>query len=148
MLIGYKYNAISIGEKLKDECIKIKATPEKCSWRTLGYINDINALAYSSNVYQYKIAIKVGNGNYQHNKGLKIDESAFDKYRDMYHQFGLGVKTGIDLPVESLGYAGKSKKGLCKYFRKAISCKGFQEAVHAFEVRSKLWNKNYLMYLI
>lgn len=109
MLVGYKYGAIEIGETLKDECIKIKDTPEKCSWKTMGTIDDLYALRYSSNVYQYKIAIEVGGGNYQHNKGLKIDESAFDKYRDMYSSFGLGVKTGIDLPVESLGYSGKSK---------------------------------------
>ena len=109
MLVGYKYGAIDIGENINDECIKIKDTPEKCSWRTMGTIDDLYALRYSSNVYQYKIAIKVGNGNYQHNKGLKIDESAFDKYRDMYESFGLGVKTGIDLPVESLGYSGTSK---------------------------------------
>ena len=109
MLVGYKYGAIQIGEVLKDECIKIKDTPEKCSWRTMGSIDDLYALRYSSNVYQYKIAIKVGNGNYQYNQGLKIDESSFDKYRDMYASFGLGVKTGIDLPVESLGYSGTSK---------------------------------------
>lgn len=109
MLVGYKYGAIKIGEVLKDECIKIKDTPEKCSWRTMGNIDDLYALRYSSNVYQYKIAIKVGNGNYQYNKGLKIDTSSFDKYRDMYASFGLGVKTGIDLPVESLGYSGTSK---------------------------------------
>lgn len=109
MLVGYKYGAIKIGDVLTDECIKIKDTPEKCSWKTMGDIDDLYALRYSSNVYQYKIAIKVGNGNYQYNKGLKIDESAFDKYRDMYASFGLGVKTGIDLPVESLGYSGTSK---------------------------------------
>lgn len=109
MLVGYKYGAIQIGEVLKDECIKIKDTPEKCSWRTMGSIDDLYALRYSSNVYQYKIAIRVGNGNYQYNQGLKIDESAFEKYRDMYASFGLGVKTGIDLPVESLGYSGTSK---------------------------------------
>jgi len=109
MLVGYKYGAINIGEIMKDECIKIKDTPEKCSWKTMGEIDDLYALRYSSNVYQYKIAIKVGNGNYQYNKGLKIDESAFTKYRDMYASFGLGVKTGIDLPIESLGYSGTSK---------------------------------------
>ena len=109
MLVGYKYGAIKIGDVLKDECIKIKDTPEKCSWKTMGDIDDIYALRYSSNVYQYKIAIEVGNGNYQYNKGLKIDEKAFNKYRDMYASFGLGVKTGIDLPVESLGYSGTSK---------------------------------------
>ena len=108
ILVGYKYGAIQIGEYEMDECIKIKATPEKCSWRNLGYINDITALAYSSNVYQYKIAIKVGKGNYQYNQALSLDEDAFQKYRDMYASFGLGVLTGIDLPVESLGYSGKS----------------------------------------
>ena len=109
MLVGYKYGAIEIGSVLKDECIKIKDTKEKCSWRTMGDIDDLYALRYSSNVYQYKIAIKVGNGNYQYNQGLKIDESAFEKYHEMYASFGLGVKTGIDLPVESLGYSGTSK---------------------------------------
>ena len=109
MMVGYKYGAINIGTIQKDECIKIKSTPEKCSWRTMGNINDLYALRYSSNVYQYKIAIKVGKGTYRYNQGLKIDESAFDKYRDMYASFGLGVKTGIDLPVESLGFMGSSK---------------------------------------
>ena len=109
MLVGYKYGAINIGQYQVDECIKIKATPEKCSWRTMGYINDIYALAYSSNVYQYKIAISVGNGRYRYDQALSLDEGAFDKYRSMYASFGLGVKTGVDLPLESMGYSGKSK---------------------------------------
>lgn len=109
MMVGYKYNAIDIGTVLNDECIKIKDTPEKCSWQTMGLIDDIYALQNSSNVYQYKIAIKVGNGTYEYNQGLSLDESAFDKYREMYAEFGLGKKTGIDLPVESLGYMGSSK---------------------------------------
>lgn len=109
MMVGYKYGAINIGTVLNDECIKIKDTPEKCSWQTMGPIDDIYALQNSSNVYQYKIAIKVGGGTYEYNKGLSLDESAFEKYREMYAEFGLGKKTGIDLPVESLGYMGSSK---------------------------------------
>ena len=109
MLVGYKYGAISIGEYQVDECIKIKATPEKCSWRTMGSINDIYALAFSSNVYQYKTAIKVGRGVYRYDESLSLNDDAFDKYRDMYSQFGLGVKTGIDLPREGHGYRGSSK---------------------------------------
>ena len=108
ILVGYKYGAIKIGSTLVDECIKIKNTPQKCSWRTMGTINDLYALRYSSNVYQFKIAIKVGKGKYSYNKPLKLDTKAFDKYRSMYESFGLGVKTGIDLPVESLGYRGTS----------------------------------------
>ena len=38
---------------------------------------------------------------------LNFNQKAFDTYRDMYHSFGLGVKTGIDLPVESLGYSSE-----------------------------------------
>ena len=109
MMVGYKYGAIDIGAVLNDECIKIKDTPLKCSWQTMGPIDDIYALQNSSNVYQYKIAIKVGNGSYEYNQGLVLDESAFDKYREMYAEFGLGEKTGIDLPVESLGFMGKSR---------------------------------------
>ena len=109
MMVGYKYGAIDIGTILNDECIKIKDTPEKCSWQTMGPIDDVYALQNSSNVYQYKIAIKVGNGAYKYNEGLSLDESAFEKYREMYAEFGLGKKTGIDLPVESLGYMGSSK---------------------------------------
>ena len=108
MLVGYKYGAIDIGTRQLDECLKIKDTPEKCSWRTMGVIDDIYALAYSSNVYQYKIAINVGGATYNYNEGLAINTDAFSKYREMYASFGLGVKTGIDLPVESLGYSGKS----------------------------------------
>ena len=109
MMVGYKYGAIDIGTVLNDECIKIKDTPLKCSWQTMGPIDDVYALQNSSNVYQYKIAIKVSNGSYEYNQGLVLDESAFDKYREMYAEFGLGEKTGIDLPVESLGFMGKSR---------------------------------------
>lgn len=107
--VGYKYGAIDIGSSFYDSCIKIKSTPLKCSWRNLGTVNDIKALAYSSNIYQFMIAINVGKGKYKYNEALKIDEGAFDKYRSMYAEYGLGIKTGIDLPVESLGYSGNSK---------------------------------------
>ena len=109
ILVGYNTGAIDIGTVLLDECLKIKDTPEKCSLnKKLGNINDIRAIAQSSNVYQYKIAIMVGEGNYQYNKALKINTEAFNIYRTMYNNFGLGIKTGIDLPVESMGYKGKS----------------------------------------
>lgn len=109
ILVGYNTGNLEIGETMKDECIKIKDTPIKCSWsKKLGTLNDINALAQSSNIYQFKIAIRVGGGNYEYDKPLKINKDAFNTYREMYNSFGLGVKTGIDLPVESTGYKGTS----------------------------------------
>lgn len=107
ILVGYNNGAIKIGENMVDECIKIKGTNEKCSSHTLGRINDITALAKSSNVYQFKTAIRVSGYEYSRGMGLPLVQEAFDKYRSMYHSFGLGVKTEIDLPVESLGYGAK-----------------------------------------
>jgi len=109
ILVGYNTGAIEINEVIKDECIKIKDTPEKCSWsKKLGSLNDIKAIAQSSNVYQFITAIRVGGGTYTYNQPLKINKEAFNTYRKMYNSFGLGVKTEIDLPVESTGYKGTS----------------------------------------
>ena len=108
-IVGYNTGSLTIGEVRKDECIKIAATPIKCSFRNYGKIDDIQALKYSSNVYQFYTAINVGKGKYSYNKPLKIDESAFDTYRNTFAEFGLGVKTQIDLPNESLGYKGSNR---------------------------------------
>ena len=108
-IVGYNTGALKIDEVRKDECIKIAATPIKCSFKNYGRINDLEALKYSSNVYQFYTAINVGKGKYSYNKPLKIDEKAFDIYRNTFAEFGLGVKTEIDLPNESLGYKGTNR---------------------------------------
>ena len=109
MSVGYSTGAITIGTTMLDECIKIRNTPAKCSWtKGLGYLNDIKALSYSSNSYQYKTAIKVAGANYYYNGPLSVSEDAFKKYRDMFMQYGLGEKTNIDLPVESYGFKGQT----------------------------------------
>ena len=107
-IVGYNTGALTINEYRDDSCIKIAATPEKCSWMYLGTINDISALKYSSNTYQFRTAIKVGNGIYNYNQSLKMDLEAFNIYRNTFKEFGLGIKTEIDLPIESLGYKGTS----------------------------------------
>ncbi len=110
MLVGYNTGAIKIGEVMLDECVKISGMKEKCSSvLTLGRINDITALAKSSNVYQFKTAIRVNGQEYRKEMKLNFNQSSFDTYRKMYHSFGLGVSTGIDLPVESLGYHSEDK---------------------------------------
>ncbi len=105
-IVGYNTGALKIGETRYDTCVKIAATPEKCSWKPLGTLNDITAIAQSSNTYQYYTAIKVGKGRYQYNAPLSLDPEAFKIYRDTFAQFGLGVKTEIDLPKETTGYKG------------------------------------------
>ena len=108
-IVGYNTGSLKIGEVRNDACIKIAATPLKCSFRQYGNINDIEALKYSSNTYQFLTAINVGGGKYAYNKALAINEDAFDIYRNTFAEFGLGIKTGIDLPNESLGYKGTNR---------------------------------------
>lgn len=108
-IVGYNTGALNIGEIRNDACIKIAATPLKCSFREYGYIDDIDALKYSSNTYQFLTAVKVGGGYYNYNAPLVINEEAFDTYRNTFKEFGLGVITGIDLPNESLGYKGSNR---------------------------------------
>ncbi|MCM1371168.1 MAG: penicillin-binding protein 2 [Clostridium sp.] len=107
-IVGYNTGALKIGEVRSDACLKLPGTNPKCSWKYLGTLNDITALKQSSNTYQYHTAIKVGQGTYSYNKPLNINLDAYNIYRDTFAEFGLGVKTGIDMPIESLGYKGKS----------------------------------------
>ena len=111
MMVGYDTGVIKPGTYMTDSCISLDNLPNKCSWKTLGYINDLQALAYSSNVYQYKIAMKVGGFDYYPGKRLKIKKEAFDTYRNMFYRFGLGVKTGIDYPKEEDGYKSDNRAG-------------------------------------
>ena len=112
-IVGYNTGALKIGERRNDACIKIAATPLKCSLYEYGNIDDLQALKYSSNTYQFHTAMKVGKANYVYNGPLVIDQEAFDTYRNTFKQFGLGTKTEIDLPNEALGYIGdKTLSGL------------------------------------
>lgn len=107
-IVGYNTGALKIGEVRNDSCIKVAGTPKKCSFKYLGNLNDITALKQSSNTYQFHTAIKVGHGTYAYNKPLVLDNDAFNIYRKTFEEFGLGVKTEIDLPNEKLGIKGTS----------------------------------------
>lgn len=107
-IVGYNTGALKIGEKRNDICVKLAATPLKCSWKQLGNLNDLTALKYSSNTYQFYTAMKVANYKYVYNGAFKLNNDAFKIYRDTFKEFGLGVLTGIDLPNESAGLKGKN----------------------------------------
>lgn len=109
VLTGYKTGAIHPGSYQLDEPLQIAHTPIKKSWKTFGSLNDLRALQVSSNVYMFKTAIAIGGGKYIPNGPLKLNPAAFDTMRQSFSQFGLGTKTGIDLPNESAGFKGPEK---------------------------------------
>ncbi|WP_407371608.1 peptidoglycan D,D-transpeptidase FtsI family protein [Carnobacterium sp.] len=112
VLAGYMDGAITLADNtLVDEPLYIKSSPTISSvFNRSGSVavNDITALERSSNVYMSKIALRMGGEyDYYRNMALDIDyQAVIKKLRNYYAQFGLGVKTGIDLPGEGSGFTG------------------------------------------
>ncbi|MDR4946863.1 peptidoglycan D,D-transpeptidase FtsI family protein [Neobacillus cucumis] len=110
ILTGYKTGAISPNTYFDDRGLKIKDTPLKKSYAYLGQLNEINALKKSSNVYMFHTAIRIGKGHYEYDKPLNFtNKMAFETIRNSFASFGLGTRTGIDLPNEQTGFKGQSK---------------------------------------
>ncbi len=110
ILTGFKTGAISPGTVFDDKGLKIKGTPLKKSYAYLGTLNDVEALKKSSNVYMFHTAIRMAKGHYEYDKPLYLnDPNAMEKIRTSFAAFGLGTRTGIDLPNEQIGLKGTSK---------------------------------------
>lgn len=103
---GYKTSAINSTTKFDDRALDIKGTPIKKSYAYLGRPNDIEALKLSSNVYMFHTAIRIGNGVYRYQQPLNLDPKVWDTIRNSFASFGLGIRTGIDLPNEQTGAKG------------------------------------------
>jgi penicillin-binding protein A len=106
VLTGYKTEAISSVTRFDDRALDIKGTPIKKSYSYLGVMNDIEALKKSSNVYMFHTAIRIGNGVYRYQKPLNLEPQVWDTIRNSFASFGLGIRTGIDLPSEQSGAKG------------------------------------------
>lgn len=105
--VAYKENAIKIGKKINDGCVKLYNNTKKCSYKRLGLVDDITAIEKSSNYYQYINALKVmGYNKYTYNMKVVARKEDFDKYRNIFKEYGLGSKSQIDLPNESTGIKG------------------------------------------
>nr|WP_223831530.1 penicillin-binding protein 2 [Bacillus swezeyi] len=107
VLTGLQTGAINLNTSFLDEPLYIGKGKPKKSWSSnLGTLGIQKALEQSSNVFMFKTAIAVGKGQYKPHQPLDLNTEAFDTFRYYFNQFGLGVKTGIDLPNEATGYKG------------------------------------------
>ncbi|WP_411844308.1 peptidoglycan D,D-transpeptidase FtsI family protein [Salinicoccus sp. HZC-1] len=121
---GYQNDVIEAGEHILDEPLNFAGTPGKSSFfnREGGVnVDDQEALMVSSNVYMYKIALRMAGLNYYDGMSLPNDiEGAGHKLRNGLNQFGLGVSTGIDLPNEATGLSPELKYNPGNYLDLAI----------------------------
>nr|WP_233713314.1 penicillin-binding protein 2 [Lederbergia citri] len=110
VLTGYMTGVNYQGKPILDEILYFKDTQPKKSWfsnRGSMSLTDTMALIRSSNVYMFKTAIAIGGGQYRAHQKLSIDKyKAMNDMRYYFNQFGLGVRTGLDLPGEQIGFKG------------------------------------------
>ncbi len=114
LLTGYRHGAITPGQKMVDEPIKLGGTDPKSSiFNRSGRmtIDDLYALERSSNVYMFKTVMAMSGLTYYANMGYPRDFDVLQKLRNGYAQFGLGVMTEVDLPGEAKGVPGKLTDG-------------------------------------
>jgi cell division protein FtsI/penicillin-binding protein 2 len=100
---------------LTDQPIKLKGTATKASWFNKTGAEDMSltasdALMVSSNSYMMQLAMLEGGFRYSSGSALDLPTSIFSKLRGYFKQFGLGVKTGVDIPGESSGFEGVSNQ--------------------------------------
>lgn len=96
---------------LPEEAIYLRGTPVMKSVYPLGTFSALNAqtaLEVSSNIYMMQLTLRWLKAGYVANDYITMPQDAFVQMRNIYSQFGLGVKTGIDLPSEVAGYPGRS----------------------------------------
>ncbi|MDR1522201.1 MAG: penicillin-binding protein 2 [Streptococcaceae bacterium] len=113
---GYETKVISGNETLTDIPIQIKGTPVKQSIFYSRFPNKIlsvtEALENSSNSFMMQLTLKMLGVNYIPNMGLPETnkEKVYKELRAAFNQYGLGVKTRVDLPKEAIGLKGNTKE--------------------------------------
>ncbi|MBV7389928.1 MULTISPECIES: peptidoglycan D,D-transpeptidase FtsI family protein [Enterococcus] len=109
---GYEQGVITGNDTLIDEPIKLAGTAIKGSIYNRTSIgnqistNTVKALEWSSNAYMMKLVLRMLGVEYSYNMTLPqiaSTKAAYDKLRNSFAEYGLGVKTGIDLPSEDTG---------------------------------------------
>ena len=110
LLTGYQENVVRIGETKIDEPIRIGGITKRSLFNQNSRVavTDIEAIGRSSNVYMFRIAMAMADSKNSSEGAKRIRENAFDTFRQSFASFGLGTKTGIDLPGESGGLIGDS----------------------------------------
>ena len=107
---GWESGVIEGNQTLTDQPIQFAGSAPITSWFTAygnRAITAVEALQYSSNTYMVQIALNMLGQPYAPNMVLSQTdqlETAMKQLRTTFGEYGLGVPTSIDLPLESTGY--------------------------------------------
>lgn len=109
LLTAYSYGAITPGQVIVDAPMRLGGTTKSSLFNKGGSIpiTDLTALQKSSNVYMFKAALKVAGITYGQQNINGVSDEDFQRMRNGYARFGLGIETGIDLPGEFTGFKGQ-----------------------------------------
>ncbi|WP_127848698.1 peptidoglycan D,D-transpeptidase FtsI family protein [Lacticaseibacillus hulanensis] len=95
-----------------EDPIYLKGTKVKSSDYPVGTYSSMtaqHAIEVSSNIYMMRLVMKeagVSGNDYIPKVRMRMNSNIFDKVRGYFNQFGLGLKTGIDMPGEVAGKPG------------------------------------------
>lgn len=98
VLMGLHEGIVTPTTQIRDAPLTLPDGRQKRSWQNLGTVNALTAISRSSNIYMINIGFRMANFN-----GSYYDRDTFEDIFYYFSQFGLGVKTGIDLPNEGEG---------------------------------------------
>lgn len=96
---------------LSDTPIYLPGSPVKKSVYPVGTFSSLDAetaLEVSSNIYMMHLALKWVKAKYVPKTYISMPNDAFNVLRRNFAMFGLGQKTGVDLPGEVSGIEGQS----------------------------------------
>lgn len=108
LLIGYAEGVVEYGQEICNDQLNFAGTEPKGNYKSMGCLNETEAIARSANVYFYTIFLWVAGLTYQEGMALDIPAEYFDLVRSYFAEFGLGVSTGIDIENENTGFIGDS----------------------------------------
>lgn len=96
---------------LPDTAIYLPGSAVKKSVYPIGTFSSLDAetaLEVSSNIYMMHLAMKWVHASYVPKQYIAMPNDSFDILRRNFNMFGLGQKTGVDLPGEVSGIEGRS----------------------------------------